>query len=44
MLELVKPTAPLIFADAGPECVRGACPEGDMSCKKPYPKVDRSKL
>ena len=44
MLQLVRPTAPLIFADAGPECVRGACPEGGMSCGKPYPKVDRSKL
>ncbi len=32
MLELVKPVAPDIFAQAGPACVRGACPEGKMSC------------
>ena len=44
MLELVRTTAPLIFADAGPECVRTKCPEGDMSCGNPYLKVDRSKL
>lgn len=44
MLELVRPTAPLIFADAGPECVRTKCIEGKMSCGTPYEKVDRSKL
>ena len=32
MLELARPTAPFIFADAGAGCVRGACPEGKMSC------------
>lgn len=32
MLALVKPVAPDIFADAGPGCVRGACPEGKMTC------------
>ena len=42
MLELAKPTAPYIFMDAGPSCVRGACAEGKMSCKNPYPKVVRS--
>ena len=36
MLELVRPTAPFIFKDAGPGCVRGACPEGKMSCGQPY--------
>ena len=36
MLELVRPTAPFIFKDAGPGCVRGACPEGKMSCGEPY--------
>ena len=41
MLELVRPTAPYIFADAGPGCVRGACPEGKMSCGKPYPRATR---
>lgn len=41
MLELVRPTAPYIFMDAGPGCVRGACPEGKMACGHPYPRVDR---
>lgn len=38
MLELVRPTAPLVFADAGPGCVRGRCPEGKMTCGNPYKK------
>ncbi len=41
MLELARPTAPFIFADAGPGCVRGACPEGKMTCGNPYPKATR---
>lgn len=41
MLELVKPTAPYIFMDAGAPCVRGTCPEGKMTCGNPYPKVVR---
>ena len=41
MLELARPTAPFIFVDAGPGCVRGACPEGKMTCGNPYPKVVR---
>lgn len=41
MLELVRPTAPFIFAEAGPGCVRGACPEGEMTCGNPYPKATR---
>lgn len=41
MLELVKPTAPYVFADAGASCVRGACPEGKMTCGEPYPRVTR---
>ena len=39
MLELVRPTAPFVFAEAGPGCVRGACPEGKMTCGNPYPKA-----
>lgn len=31
--------APLLFADSGPGCVRGACPEGSMSCGNPYPRI-----
>ncbi len=41
MLELVRPTAPLVFMDAGPECVRTKCPEAKMSCGNPYKKVTR---
>ena len=41
MLELVRPTAPYIFLDAGPSCVRGSCPEGRMSCGNPSPIVSR---
>ena len=36
MLELVRDIAPAIFDDAGPGCVRGHCPEGKMSCGRPY--------
>lgn len=42
MLDLVRPTAPYVFFDAGPSCVRGACSEGKMTCGNPYPKVVRS--
>lgn len=38
MLELCKEVAPVLFENAGPGCLRGACPEGDMSCGKPYKK------
>jgi thymidylate synthase (FAD) len=41
MLEIVKPTAPYIFMDAGAPCRRGNCPEGKMSCKNPYPRAPR---
>ncbi len=41
MLELARPTAPFIFMDAGAPCVRGACPEGKMTCGNPYPRVKR---
>ena len=34
MLRLVKAVAPNLFANAGPACLRGACPEGKMSCGK----------
>lgn len=32
MLEEVKKAAPNLFANAGPSCLRGGCPEGKMSC------------
>ncbi len=34
MLLLVKAKCPVIFADAGPECVSATCPEGKMTCGK----------
>ena len=41
MLELARPTAPFIFAEAGPGCVSGSCPEGKMTCGNPYPRAHR---
>jgi thymidylate synthase (FAD) len=32
MLRLARRAAPLIFAGAGPGCLKGTCPEGSMSC------------
>lgn len=32
MLRLARRAAPLLFAEAGPGCLRGACPEGKMTC------------
>ena len=32
MLRACKQAAPLLFANAGPGCVAGACPEGTMTC------------
>lgn len=32
MLRQVKKVAPNLFKNAGPGCLRGACPEGRMSC------------
>lgn len=34
MLREVKAAAPHLFQKAGPPCLRGACPEGKMSCGK----------
>ena len=34
MLKLVREAAPALFADAGPGCMQGPCPEGKMSCGK----------
>lgn len=36
MLAICTATAPALFADAGPGCVRGACPEGEKSCGRPW--------
>lgn len=32
MLRLVREVAPNLFGHSGPPCLRGACPEGKMSC------------
>lgn len=34
MYEQVYPVAPALFADAGPGCISGPCPEGGRSCGK----------
>lgn len=34
MLKLVSDVAPVLFADCGPSCVKGACGEGKMTCGK----------
>ncbi len=34
MLAVAAKAAPLIFSSAGPSCVEGPCPEGDMNCGK----------
>lgn len=34
MLREVRRAAPHLFQNAGPGCLRGACPEGSMSCGK----------
>jgi thymidylate synthase (FAD) len=41
MLELVGPTAPYVFMDAGAPCRRATCPEGSMTCGSPFVKVVR---
>jgi thymidylate synthase (FAD) len=34
MLRQLKAIAPILFKNAGPSCVAGACPEGNMTCGK----------
>jgi len=34
MLRLVRGVAPTLFEHSGPPCLRGACPEGKMTCGK----------
>ena len=38
MLRLCSEVSPTIFANAGPPCVRGPCPEGQKSCGNPRRK------
>lgn len=35
MLRLVKKVAPVVFEKAGPNCLRGPCPEGKFKCDNP---------
>lgn len=41
MLRLCKEVAPTLFKYAGAPCVKGKCMEGNMSCKQPYPRIDK---
>ncbi len=41
MLDLARPTAPFVFAEAGAPCVHGTCPEGKMTCGNPFPRAKR---
>lgn len=41
MHSLCSAVSPELFADAGPGCVRGHCPEGEKSCGKPWPKYNK---
>ncbi|MBP5728212.1 MAG: FAD-dependent thymidylate synthase [Clostridia bacterium] len=34
MFRICFETAPALFSDAGPACIRGKCPEGEKSCGK----------
>ncbi|MBA1336426.1 MAG: Thymidylate synthase ThyX [Firmicutes bacterium] len=34
MLRQVRKAAPILFKNAGPECLKGPCPEGRMTCGK----------
>ena len=40
MLRLCKQVSPALFDDAGPGCVRGACPEGKKSCGRKVVQTD----
>ncbi len=35
MLKLVKKVSPVVFEKAGPNCLRGPCPEGKFKCEAP---------
>lgn len=44
MLLLVKRVAPVLFRQAGPGCVAGACPEGKMTCGKALEMREKYRL
>ncbi len=35
MLKIVKKVCPIVFEKAGPNCLRGPCPEGKFKCEAP---------
>jgi thymidylate synthase (FAD) len=35
MLKIIKQVCPVVFEKAGPNCLRGPCPEGKFTCGKP---------
>lgn len=43
MLKQVKKMAPIVFEKAGPNCLRGPCPEGKFKCDNP-PKASDFKV
>lgn len=40
MLKLAKQAAPILFEDAGPNCLRGGCTE-DKPCGNPWKKIEK---
>ena len=36
MLEICRSVSPAIFRDAGPPCLRGPCPERELTCGRPH--------
>ena len=44
MHRLCMEVAPALFANAGPGCLRGACPEGEKSCGKAKAVREERKL
>ena len=40
MLKACKEVAPILFKNAGPDCVNGKCGEGNMSCGRPRKSED----
>lgn len=42
MLELTRKVSPLIFEEAGPPCIKGPCPEGEMSCGEPRTELKKA--
>lgn len=40
MLEILRPLEPALYGRLGPSCVYGPCPEGKMSCGRPYKSIE----